>query len=133
MKQEYRSKIGPPFFISADDSLLLMHFLDNVFPLQYPMYRPQMWDGGRGWLLGLLLRTPAFYHAALALSAYHRRDALPTEISHPHQIVFRVQQEQHLEISIKTVNHSSQNSCQNSGLGILASVIQLMFFEVFPR
>ena len=48
-----------------DDSILLMHFLDSVFPLQYPMYKPEISEGERGWLLSLLLRAKSFYHAAL--------------------------------------------------------------------
>jgi hypothetical protein len=119
--------------ISADESVLLMHFLDNVFPLQYPMYRPGILEGGRGWLLALLLRTKPLYHAALALSAYHRRTLILAKISHPHQVAALVQQEKHLEICIKSVNQFAQNSCPNNGLGIVTSVVQLVFFEVFFR
>lgn len=57
--------------IPASEAMLLMHFLDNVFPLQYPMYHPTVVSGGRGWFLSLLLRTKPLYHAALALSSYH--------------------------------------------------------------
>lgn len=73
----------PP--ISADDSVLLMHFLDNVFPLQYPMYKSGILEGGRGWLLTLLLRVKPLYHAALALRAYHRRSVILAKVSHPYQ------------------------------------------------
>jgi hypothetical protein len=57
--------------IPPSDAILLMHFLDHVFPLQYPMYHPSIVSGGRGWFLSLLLRTKPLYHAALALSSYH--------------------------------------------------------------
>lgn len=57
--------------IPPSEAMLLMHFLDNVFPLQYPMYHPTVLSGGRGWFLSLLLRTKPLYHAALALSSYH--------------------------------------------------------------
>jgi C6 transcription factor Pro1 len=34
------------------------------------MYDPTAVEGGRGWLLSLLLRTPPMYHMTLALSAH---------------------------------------------------------------
>ncbi|KAF5876912.1 putative regulatory protein [Botrytis fragariae] len=51
---------------------LLMHYLDIVFPRQFRFYRPLASEGGRGWLLSILLRTRPLYHAALSLSAYHQ-------------------------------------------------------------
>jgi C6 transcription factor Pro1 len=116
--------------IPADESVLLMHFLDNVFPLQYPMYKPGIPEGGRGWLLALLIRTKPLYHVALALSAYHRRTITPLRISQSCRVDSLVQQEKHLEICIKIVNEFAQNSCPYITLGVIASVVQLAFFEV---
>ncbi|KAF7908754.1 uncharacterized protein EAF01_004509 [Botrytis porri] len=54
------------------EASLLMHYLDIVFPLQFRFYRPLASEGGRGWLLSILLQTKPLYHAALSLSAYHQ-------------------------------------------------------------
>jgi hypothetical protein len=54
------------------EATLLMHYLDVVFPLQFRFYQPLVSEGGRGWLLSILLRTRPLYHAALSLSAYHQ-------------------------------------------------------------
>lgn len=54
------------------EATLLMHYLDIVFPLQFRFYQPLVSEGGRGWLLNILLRTRPLYHAALSLSAYHQ-------------------------------------------------------------
>jgi C6 transcription factor Pro1 len=117
-----------------------MHFLDNVFTLQYPMYKPGSLEGGRGWLLALLLRTKALYHAALTVSAYHRRVTILSKIRHPCRVKDLVEQERHLEIclaefqqTMKSVNQTVQGVeglCPKHGLGIVALIIQLIFFEV---
>lgn len=108
-----------------------MHFLDNVFPLQYPMYRPKVLEGGRGWLLTLLLKTKPLYHAALALSAYHRRTIQVAKFGSPScRVAAVLQQEKHLEICIKSVHQFVLNTCRNNGLGVMTSVVQLVFFEV---
>ncbi|KAK4063740.1 transcriptional regulator family: Fungal Specific TF [Trichoderma harzianum] len=67
--------ITPSLAIPAADNQadLLMHYLDHVFPLQFPFYHPSAVTGGRGWLLPTLTRTEPLYHTALSLAAYHRQ------------------------------------------------------------
>lgn len=61
------------------DTELLMHYLDHVFPLQFPFYRPSVEAGGRGWLLSILTTTKPLYYAAISLAAYHRQSMLCRE------------------------------------------------------
>ncbi|CZR52537.1 uncharacterized protein PAC_02414 [Phialocephala subalpina] len=56
--------------IKERDASLLMYYLDCVFPMQFKMYNPAPSEGGRGWLLSLLLRTPPLYYMSLALAAH---------------------------------------------------------------
>ncbi|KAF8852922.1 hypothetical protein BDZ45DRAFT_599305 [Acephala macrosclerotiorum] len=56
--------------IRERDASLLMYYLDCVFPMQFKMYNPAPNEGGRGWLLSLLLRTPPLYYMSLALAAH---------------------------------------------------------------
>jgi hypothetical protein len=114
----------PVATLPVNDIALLMHYLDHVFPLLFPMYEP---EGGRSWLLALLLKSKPFYHAALTLSACVRRDDVSTQSS---RAAMLLQQEEHLELCLKLLSHSAQNSCSNDGLGMLAAVIHAMFFEV---
>lgn len=114
-----------------------MHFLDIVFPLQYPMYRSGVTEGGRGWLLSLLFRTKPLYHAALALSSYHRGSVLLAENYLGCHALARTEKESHLAIcladfrqSIKKVGRWVEESCPENVIGIMACVVQLVFFEV---
>lgn len=127
------------FSISAEDSILLMHFLDAIFPLQYPMYSPGILEGGRGWLLALLLRTKPLYYASLALSSYHRWTIIIANEGTLCQLVAVVQKERHLEAclmelqrAMKSVDKFIQHSQSSSGLGTVTSIVQLVFFEVLP-
>jgi hypothetical protein len=116
-----------------------MHFIDTVFPLQYPMYRPNIVEGGRGWLLSLLLSTKPLYHASLALSAYHRGTVLLAASHRAGSTSSTVSQERHLAIclsefqqAIKNVSHWVSKTCPSNSLGLMACVLQLLFFEVCP-
>lgn len=103
------------------------------------MYRPSIADGGRGWLLSLLLQTKPLYHASLALAAYHRgKVLLDTPQSGSEH---RVAQENHLAICLEEFQQAIKNvgrwvlneSCPTDSIGILASSVQLVFFEVSIR
>lgn len=123
--------------IPPEDTILLMHFLDKVFPLQYPMYRPDILEGGRGWLLALLLQTKSLYYAALALSSYHRRMLVFERISEQCRASAAVQQEKLLETCLNEVRQAmvildqrTQQHKSYDGMGTVTSIVQLVFFEV---
>lgn len=59
------------------EATLLMHYLDHVFYVQFPFYDSSAASNGRGWLFNLLMQDMSVYHAALALSQYHRRSMTP--------------------------------------------------------
>ncbi|KAK5064904.1 hypothetical protein LTR84_000738 [Exophiala bonariae] len=117
--------------IHGDESILLMHFLDHVFTLQYPLYRPQAIESGRGWLLSALLRSKPLYHAALATSMHHRRTLMLGRLSPSARATALVEQERYLEIAIKAVTEQAANACPAVGLDIMLTVVQLVFFEIF--
>jgi len=106
-----------------------MHFLDHVFPLQYPFYKPNIADGGRGWLLVALLRTKPLYHIALAISIHYHRKLSCGEIN-PMDIELAVLQEQHLEICIKVFTQVTGASCPSHALDIMFAILQHLFLEV---
>ncbi|TVY49393.1 Pestheic acid cluster transcriptional regulator [Lachnellula occidentalis] len=123
--------------VSSNESILLMHFLDNVFCLQYPFYKPGVHEGGRGWLLSLLMKTKPLYHASLALSAYHRSAIFLAENRCQYGVS---EQQEHLAICLKELQLAMKNIgklitditlCPRNGLGTMASSVQLIFFELF--
>ncbi|KAL3470715.1 fungal-specific transcription factor domain-containing protein [Aspergillus californicus] len=52
---------------------LLMHYVDDVFPHQFPFYHSQF-VGKREWLLPLLSSTKSVYYATLCLSLLHKEN-----------------------------------------------------------
>lgn len=130
-------ELTPFALIPPNEAKLLMHFLDIVFPLQYPMYEPEVFKGGRGWMLELVLGMKPLYHAALALSAYHRRTSITgNATSQGFSTTTLVDQEQHLEMAIKVVNQFAFSSCPNVArgrLGIMACIVELFFYEVLSH
>jgi C6 transcription factor Pro1 len=119
--------------VTIEESNLLMTFLDDVLPRQYPMHKSTVSHGGRGWLLNLLINVKPLYHAALALSAHYCQVMDTTPARQSWQTAMFHEQERHLGICLELVSQSAQLSCPNQSLGLAASVIQLLFFEVCSR
>ena len=118
-------EIQSPMPMSVEDSINLMAYIDKVFPLQYPVYDSDE-AGGRGWLLSIMMRATAFYHAALALGACYRA-------SHTKSPIIRaaglVQEGEHLQRAIAQLNGAHQETCMKTRLGLLAAMAQVFFFE----
>ena len=124
--------------LQGREAELLMHFLDHVFPRQYPAYKPSLFQGGRGWLLSLLMRTKPLYHAALSLSAYDQQSSLLLPQYRVCNKISWSDLERHHSLCLQELRHDIQalgkwleNRCFRSGVGVLASVVQLIFFEVY--
>lgn len=94
------------------------------------MYNPSTAGGGRSWLMALILGTKPFYHAALSIGAYYHLTVVLAQSTLSSRLAAKVQQERRLQLCIRSLNESAQNSCKFMGLGILTSVIQLVFYEV---
>ncbi len=65
--------------LDVQEACLLMHYLDQVFPWQFPYHDSRSRLGNRGWLFSLLIRRGPFYHATLSLSSLHQSGMRGTE------------------------------------------------------
>lgn len=61
------------------EACLLMHYLDQVFPWQFPYHNSRSRLRNRGWLFFLLSKRGPLYHAALSLSSFHQSAILGTD------------------------------------------------------
>jgi hypothetical protein len=130
----------PPFFlVSAEKDILLMHFINEIFPLQYPLYKADIRQERRAWLLSLLFETQPLFDAALAFGSYHQHVVVLNTT--PTQLLQAIEQrESYLNTSVTglrklvaLVSMYGKQGLPKEGVGIVASMIQLIFFEVIFR
>ncbi|KAF2092924.1 hypothetical protein NA57DRAFT_69508 [Rhizodiscina lignyota] len=50
--------------------IFVMAYLDYVFPVSFPFYRPTILEGGRGWLLSSILGNKCLHHTVISLTSY---------------------------------------------------------------
>ncbi|EHK47236.1 hypothetical protein TRIATDRAFT_217764 [Trichoderma atroviride IMI 206040] len=120
------------------ENFLITLYLDTVFPLLFPQYKPTSLSGGRSWISALLKTNKAVYHSALSTSAYYFTLMLAKDATH----TLRTPCEQHvwdtldthMEMSIKAIKHMNQYHLQGpcsdilSKLHVLAGVVQYLIF-----
>jgi hypothetical protein len=115
---------------------LFMHYLDQVFHIQYPFY-PSFNGKGRGWLFSVLRRTKSAYHGALALSQYHQYSTSSRHSIFDTSSNYLQSKGGHYDLAIREIQLSLAQSYSWSGtVGLirsveaLTSILQLLFGEV---
>ena len=124
-------------YVAQNEPILLMHYLDHVFPSQFPFYQPSLEDGGRGWLLSLIMQTKPLYYAACSLAAYHRqmkycleggmkRGCFTSEALHLQYDVAITELRKYLEVLVS----SDRERTLLEDLQLLCSMVLLISIEV---
>jgi C6 transcription factor Pro1 len=123
--------------LNERESCILMHYLDFVFPLQFPFYRPHPTEGGRGWLLSLILGIPAFFYTVLSLSEYHIQASTTYDPVSPRDLNILEDIERHYTLALRGLRHHIEDSestrktnDKTIQIGSLGCIIQLISFEV---
>jgi C6 transcription factor Pro1 len=61
------------------ESLLVTFYLENLLPFLYPHWKPSPKNGGRSWILDMLMSSPVFKQAAFCQTTFFYSLALGTE------------------------------------------------------
>ena len=113
------------------ESHLLMHFLDVVWPLQFPFFNPH----DRGWVLALYMRSKPLYNAGLTLAAYSKNLALSSIessslLSQNNQERFYTMALRGLRDHIGILSQKGNMEGLKDSIDAIACVNQLIMFEV---
>ena len=113
------------------ETSLLMHYLDVVFPQQYP-FPDQHFSGYREWLLTALASTRCVYYATLSLSLLHKGSTLKDDSSvweseRTRYYILALQESQQLLDELDTLNGIDK---LKGNIYALSSTVQLISIEV---
>lgn len=128
-------------FDDEAETTFTMMYLDFVFPFLFPHYRPSVIDCGRHWVLDVLKRNTAVFHASISLTAYFfslKLDATPPGRSHARcKTLVWDQLMKQTDKAIQTTASDIENiRRQGAGASLVESVramesiIQVLIFEV---
>ncbi|KAG8158517.1 hypothetical protein KVR01_011639 [Diaporthe batatas] len=115
------------------DTVLLTFYLEQLFPFLFPFYRPSLLEGGRAWVLEMMISSPVVRQAALCQSSYFFSLARESEdgsraweaMLQQTGDVFGVLRE-----SLQVIEGSGVIEHIHGAVRIMSSILQVQRFEV---
>ncbi|KAF5535522.1 C6 zink-finger PRO1A [Fusarium mexicanum] len=111
-----------------DEASLLMHYLDHVFPYQYPFFDKSRLS--RGWLLWLLSKNGPLYRASMGLAALHQRSLLGETDNHHLELEFHTKAVGQLQDFLSSIDINELHTENETLVEIMTCGIALISFEV---
>ncbi|KAH8906415.1 hypothetical protein BR93DRAFT_929040 [Coniochaeta sp. PMI_546] len=115
------------------DTVLLMFYLDNVLPFLFPFYRPSPLDGGKSWILEMMISSPVLRQATLSQSSYFfsvARRTVSCEVIWDTTLAQTKETFEVLRQSLEVINASNIAEHLHGAVRILASIMQVQRFEI---
>jgi C6 transcription factor Pro1 len=115
------------------DTILVMFYLEHVFPFLFPFYRPSLLQGGRAWILEMMISSPAVRRATLCQSSYFFSLARGTAT---HDVVWETVLTQTrdafgiLRQALQVISGSSIAEHLHGAVRVMASIMQVQRFEI---
>ncbi|KAL7904167.1 fungal-specific transcription factor domain-containing protein [Trichoderma velutinum] len=114
--------------LQYDEASLLMHYLDYVFPYQYPFSEKGNWS--RGWLLWLLSKNGPLYRASMGLAALHQRSLQGGLKSHHLELEYHTTALRQLQEFIVSFNINELQPENENLVEVITCGVALISFEV---
>ncbi|KAH7006703.1 fungal-specific transcription factor domain-containing protein [Fusarium venenatum] len=110
---------------------LLMHYLDHVFPYQYPFFDKGKWS--RGWLLWLLSKNGPLCRASLGLAALHQRSLLGETNNHHIELEFHTKAVRQLHDFLLSIDINELRPDNEILVEIITCGVTLISFEIHDQ
>lgn len=118
---------------SRSDNIFIMFYLENLVPFLFPFYRPSTLEGGRAWILEMMISSPVARQATLCQSSYFfslTRNAF--DRAHICETVAMKTREafEILRRAIQVILDSDIKDHVHGAARIMASIMQLQRYEI---
>jgi C6 transcription factor Pro1 len=115
------------------DTILLMFYLEDLLPFMFPFYCPSLLQGGRAWVLEMVISSPVVRQATLCQSSYFfslaqgtaNRDVGWETLLMQTRNAFGV-----LRQSLQVIDGSDITEHLHGAVRIMASIMQVQRFEI---
>ncbi|KAI3322971.1 fungal-specific transcription factor domain-containing protein [Xylariaceae sp. AK1471] len=117
----------------SSDAILIMFYIEHVLPFLFPFYHPPLLQGGRAWVLEMMISSPVVRQATLCQSSYFfslSRDTANGEVDW--EIVLAQTREafEVLRQSLQVINSSNITEHVHGAVRVMSSIMQVQRFEI---
>ena len=113
------------------ETFLLMFYLEHLVPFFFPFYNPSPLEGGKAWMLELMISSPVVRQAFLCSSSYFfslargNRNVAWDSVLRQTQDAFRV-----LRQALQVIEDSNISEHLHGAVRVMASIMQVQRFEI---
>lgn len=115
------------------DTVLIMFYLEHLLPFLFPFYQPSLLEGGRAWILEMIIGSPVVRQATLCQSSYFfslvrgiaERDAVWESVLAQTKNAFGL-----LKQSLQVLDGSNIKGYLQGAVRVMASIIHMQRFEI---
>jgi hypothetical protein len=114
------------------DSMLVMFYLEHVLPFLFPFYNPSLLQGGKSWILDLMITSPVYRQASLCQSSFFFSLARGLPIGNVIWETVLKQTGDAFEVlrqALLVIDGPKITEHMHGAVRILASIMQLQHFE----
>ena len=115
------------------ETILFMFYLETLLPFLFPFYRPPLLQGGRAWVLEMMISSPVVRHATLCQSSYFfalTRGTAPQSVVEQTILMQTKDAFKVLRESLQVIDGSSVTEHLYGAVRIMASILQVQRFEI---
>ncbi|KAK3658694.1 hypothetical protein LTR56_001565 [Elasticomyces elasticus] len=115
------------------DTILITFYFQSLFPFLFPFHQPSVLQGGRAWILELMLKSPVVRQATLCQSSYYLSLTQgTTDHDGTWEVVLAQTRDafQVLRQALQVLDRPGITEHMHGAVRILASIMQLQRFEV---
>ena len=124
---------GSTIDFGRSDTILLMFYLEHLLPFLFPFYHPSVLEGGRAWILEMMISSPVVRQATLCQSSFFfslirneaHRNAVCDTVLIQTKAAFEV-----LRQAMQIINKSGVAEHLHGSIRIMASIMQVQRFEI---
>jgi len=119
--------------LKQSDTVLMTLYIEHLMPLMFPFYRPSIMDGGRAWVLEMMLKSPVVRQSTLCQSSYFFNIARGAECRAELCNTILIQYgdaSRVLRHALQVLLDSDVASHLHGAVRVLVSIMQLQRFEI---
>ncbi|KAI8944396.1 fungal-specific transcription factor domain-containing protein [Xylaria longipes] len=120
-------------FDQLDDSVLIMFYIEHVFPFLFPFYQPPLLQGGRAWVLKMMMTSPVVRQATLCQSSYFFSLSRSATNGGPLWETVLTQTKEAFEIlrqALQVISGSNITEHLHGAVRVMASIMQVQRLEI---
>jgi hypothetical protein len=114
------------------DAVLFTFYLENLFPFLFPFYRPSILQGGRAWILEMMISSPVFQKVTLCQGSYFLSLARGTAADVGWETVLTQTMDAFgmLRQALGVIDGSSIAEHRHGAVRIMTSILQVQRFDI---